>query len=85
MSATLHRRPAPQTPRPAPPLAPVERVERVRFPGLAPSGCRWVVGADERYRHLFCNAETIEGSSYCMSHTRLSLIRNSGRHPGPQP
>jgi hypothetical protein len=74
MSAPLHRRPAPQTPRPSPGPA-LERPERVRFPDLAPSGCRWAVGADERYRHLFCNTETVEGSSYCLAHTRLSLKR----------
>jgi hypothetical protein len=79
MSATLHRRPAPQTARPC--AARTEQQSRRNVPfSLRLCGCRRVTGADEQYRYLFCNdAERVEGSSYCMQHTRLSLMRAGGQ------
>ena len=74
MTATLHRRPAPQTPRPPRPPGP-ERVTTVRFPDLKPDGCRWAL-CGPPFR--FCNATNDGRSRYCAAH-HAAAARGGGQ------
>lgn len=43
------------------------------------SGCRWAVSFDAAVigRHIFCNAETEEGHSYCSHHEAVNIYTTS--------
>ena len=70
MTATLLRRPAPQTARPSARPPGPERVAGVGFPGLEPDGCRWALGGPP---FRFCNAMNDGASRYCAAHHKAAL------------
>jgi hypothetical protein len=67
---TLHRRHAPQVPRPSPAPKQRPRVLSVSFDELDHDGCRFALGDG-----LFCNAKA-DGSAWCAFHH--ARIRGEG-------
>jgi GcrA cell cycle regulator len=68
--AKLENKPLPPVPQLPP--SPKARPKPVRFMGLRPSSCRFVVN-DDRSDYLFCNAEK-EVGSYCKAHADLCYM-----------
>lgn len=52
----------------------------VTIMNLKPHHCRWIITDLPRWgEHLYCGSEKMEGSSYCVFHTRKAWARTAGR------